>query len=250
VNAAAYAAGVRLEMHRGEAEAVCPNVESVARDPGAEMVAFEPVVSAVEALVPRLELAEPGLLFVPVSGAVVYYGGEAALVDRVAKEIDDLTGGGFRLGLASGPFAAKHAAANATGEPPVLIVEDDAAFLASLDIGAIRSEELVATFRWLGITTLGELARLPRGAITSRFGAIGLAAHRLAAGSDREVMARVIPEDLIIEERFDPPLDDMEQVGFIARAMASRLVEGLAQVGTAPYRITVEAEAADGTVRS
>lgn len=250
VNAAAYAAGVRLEMHRGEAEAVCPNVESIERDPGAEMVAFEPVVSAVEALVPRLEVAEPGLLFIPVSGAVAYYGGEAALVERVVKEIDDLTGGGFRIGLASGPFAAKHAAANATGEPPVLIVEDDAAFLSSLDIGAIRSEELVATFRWLGITTLGELARLPRGAITSRFGAIGLAAHRLAAGSDREVMARVIPEDLIIEERFDPPLDDMEQVGFIARAMASRLVEGLAAVGTAPYRVTVEAEAAEGTIRS
>jgi len=250
VNPSAHAAGIRLGMRRAEAEAICPNVVSIESDPGAEMVAFEPVVTAIEVIVPRLEVTRPGLLFVPVSGAVAYYGGEGPLVERVVKEIDDITGSGYLIGLASGPFAAKHAAARATGEPPVLIVEDDADFLASLDIGAIGSEELVATFRWLGITTLGELARLPRGAITSRFGAIGLAAHRLAAGSDRRVQARSIPTDLTIEERFDPALDDMEQVGFIARAMASRLVEGLAQVGTAPYRITVEAEAADGTVRS
>lgn len=250
INTAAHAAGIRLQMRRGEAEAICPNVETIERDVGAEMVAFEPVVAAVEALVPRVEVTEPGLLFVPVSGAIAYYGGEAPLVERVVKELDDLTGDGFRIGLASGPFAAKQAAARAEGDPPVRIVEDDAAFLASLDIGTIGSEELVATFRWLGITTLGELARLPRGAITSRFGAIGLAAHRLAAGADRDVQARTIPTDLGLEERFDPPLDDIEQVSFIARAMAARLVEGLAAAGTAPYRVTVEAEAADGTIRS
>jgi protein ImuB len=250
INPAAHAAGIQIGMRRAEAEAVCPNVDTTLRDVGAEMIAFERVASAVEALVPRVEITEPGLLFVPVAGAVAYYGGEAPLVERVVKEIDDVAGVGFRIGLASGPFAAKHAAARAEGDPPVLIVEDDADFLASLDIGSIGSEELVATFRWLGITTLGELAGLPRGAITSRFGAIGLAAHRLAAGADREVMARTIPDDLVVEERFDPPLDDMEQLGFVARAMASRLTEALAAAGTAPYRITVEAEAADGSVRS
>ena len=250
VSATAHAAGIRLGMRRGEAEAIYPNVETIERDLGASMVAFEPVAAAVETLVPRIEVAEPGLLFVPVSGAIGYYGGEGPLVERVVKEIDDVTGSGYRIGLASGPFAAKHAAARATGDPPVLIVEDDADFLASLDIGAIGSEELVATFRWLGITTLGELARLPRGAITSRFGAIGLAAHRLASGTDRGIQARAIPADLTVTERFDPPLENMEQVGFIARAMAGRLVEGLAVAGSAPYRITVEAEAADGSVRS
>ena len=84
-------------MRRGEAEAVCPNVETIERDPGAEMIAFESVAAAVETLIPRIEVTEPGLLFVPVSGAVAYYGGEAPLVDRVVKEIDDATGGGQAL---------------------------------------------------------------------------------------------------------------------------------------------------------
>lgn len=250
VNSVAFASGVRLGMRRGEAEAICPTVTTIVRDPGAEMVAFEPVATAIEGLIPRIEVTDPGLVFAPVAGAVGYYGGEVPLIERVVKEIDDVTNGGYRIGLAAGPFAARHAAARAIGDPPVLVVEDDAAFLASLDIGALGSEELVATFRWLGITTLGELARLPRGAITSRFGAIGLAAHRLASGPDRDVVARIFPVDLTIEERFDPPLEDMEQVGFVARSMAVRLIEALAAAGSAPYRISVEAEAADGSMRT
>lgn len=149
------------------------------------MVAFEQVVAEVEALVPKVEIVEPGLIFVPVAGAVGYYGGEGPLVERIVKEIDRITGDGYRIGLADGPFAAKHAAAGTTGDAPVHIVEDDASFLASLDISAIGREEVVATFRWLGITTLGELARLPGSAIASRFGAVGLDAHRLASGRDR-----------------------------------------------------------------
>ena len=44
-------------------EAICPTVITLEADSGAEAVAFEPVVMAVEALVPRVEVARPGLLF-------------------------------------------------------------------------------------------------------------------------------------------------------------------------------------------
>ena len=134
VNAAAFTAGIRRGMKRGEAEGICPRVETVERDHSAEMVAFERVVTAIEELVPNVEVVEPGLVFVPVAGAVGYYGGEAPLVERVIKEIDRVAGAGFRIGVAKGPFAAKQASINATGDPPVLLVEDDEAFLASLDI--------------------------------------------------------------------------------------------------------------------
>lgn len=250
VNAVAYAAGIRRGMRRGEAEGICPLVTTVERDHSAEMVAFERVVTEVEALVPKVEIVEPGLIFVPVAGAVGYYGGEDLLVERVVKEIDRVAGDGYRIGLADGPFAAKHAAAGTTGDVPFHIVEDDASFLASLDISAIDREEVVATFRWLGITTLGELARLPGSAIASRFGSVGLDAHRLASGRDRLPNPRDLPVDLTVVERFSPPLEDLEQASFVARAMASRLIEALAAVGAAPFRIVIEAEAVDGTTRS
>ena len=250
VNAAAFAGGIRRGMRRGEAEGICPLVVTIERDQSAEMIAFEPVVAAIEDLIPNVEVVEPGLVFVPVAGAVGYYGGEDPLVERVVKEIDRVSGPGFRIGLAEGPFAAKHASAAAMGDPPVYLVDDDEAFLASLDIATAGREEHVETFRWLGITTLGELARFPRSAVVARFGAVGLDAHQLASGRDRVLNPRDLPVDLTVAERFSPPLEDLEQAAFVARSMAGRLVEALASFGAAPFRIAVEAEAADGTVRS
>jgi protein ImuB len=250
VNQAAGSSGVRIGMRRSEAEGICPTVVSLDRDPGIEMAAFEAVVITVEDLVPRVEVVEPGLVMVPVAGAMAYYGGEGALVERVVAGLENLTGSGFRIGLAAGPFASREAAKQATGDPPVFVVEDDAAFLASLDVASVGREELVATFRWLGITTLGELAGLPRGAIVSRFGRDGLEAHRRAAGEDHVVVPRDLPPDLVVEERFSPPLNDMERAVFASSALANRLIGALAPHGIAPHRVRVEAEAADGTIRS
>ena len=84
-----------------------------------------------------------------------------------------------RLGLADGPFAAFWAAR--TAEEP-MIVSDTAAFLARLDVATLGHDDLIATFRWLGVDTLGSLANLPRDAIASRFGPVGLQAHNSIAG--------------------------------------------------------------------
>ncbi len=237
-------------MRRREAEAICPTIVTLPADPGAEAAAFEPVVVAVESLIPRVEVGGPGLLLVPVTGALRYYGDEAALLDRVVKELDTVTEGGYRIGLAVGPFAAQRAAELATAEQPVFRVENDAEFLQSLDISAVGKEELAATFRWLGITTLGELAALPREAMVSRFGSDGIAAHQMARGEDRGIRARDVPPDLDVEERFAPPLENLEQAAFVGRSLAHRLLAEPAMQGAVPHRVMVEVEAADGEVRT
>ncbi len=237
-------------MRRREAEAKCPTVVTFDADPGADAARFEPVAVAIENLIPRVEVVSPGLVFAPIDGALPYYGGEAPLVDRVAKELDRVAGTGFRIGVGAGPFAARRAADLATDDAPAYRVDDDAGFLASLDIDVLGREEMAATFRWLGITTLGELSRLPRAAIVSRFGTEGLVAHRLARGEDRVTQPRPLPPDLSVEQEFSPPLENLEQAGFAARALANRLLVELAAYGAAPHRVQVEAEAADGEVRS
>ncbi len=236
-------------MARRSAEALCPTVVTIVQDHTAEMARFEPVVATIEAMVPRVEVAVPGLLFVPIDGAVMYYGGEEPLVERLDKELATF-GAGHRIGLARGPFAAHQAARQTTDEAPVVVVDDDASFLATLEVSAIGSEELAATFRWLGITTLGEVADLPKDALVSRFGRVGLDAHRIARGEDRPVSPRSIPEDPSVSSVFDPPINDMEQASFIARNLAQRLISGLSSHGIAPHRVVVTAEAADGTMRS
>jgi protein ImuB len=231
-------------MGRREAEALSPVALVLEHDPAEEARRFEPVVAAVEALVPRVEVADPGLLYLPVAGAVRFYGGEEELVGKVAAELELVAPGGL-LGLADGPFAARWAAA---AEP--VIVVDTPAFLASLEVAALPKTELVETLRWLGIASLGELAALPREAMASRFGRVGLEAHRLASGEDRGLTPRLLPGEWAVESRFEDPLLTIDQAGFAARALAARLLNRLSAEGVAPYRVLVEAESEDGEARS
>ncbi|MGH8927768.1 MAG: DNA polymerase Y family protein [Acidimicrobiia bacterium] len=248
-NLAAREAGVQLGMGRRAAEALCPTALSLPRDLGEETRRFEKVVLVLEGMIPRVEVVEPGLVLLPVGGAVRYYGGEWSLIERVAKELTKVVDPrhGARLGLADGPFAARWAAITA-GEGPK-VVEDTAAFLSTLDISTLEKEELIDTFRWLGVATLGELAGLPREAVASRFGESGLYAHRLASGEGDMVQPRSIPPHLAVEAFYDDPLETLDQVAFSARALSVRLMLGLRREGIAPHRIEITAEAANGRVR-
>ena len=250
------AAGVSLGMPRREAEALAPFATVLVRDPGEESRRFDPVVEMMEDLIPRVEIVGPGLVFVPVAGAVHFYGGEEALAERVAKELDRMVGqargGQALIGVADGPFAARWAAATAeVGHP--LVVTDTIGFLSRLDLAALResldADELIDTFRWLGVSTLGELARLPRDALATRFGNHGLTAHRLASGEDRYVDPRAIPHDLAVDASFDEPLETLDAVAFAARALAERMLRGLRVSGSAPHRVSILAESATGEPR-
>lgn len=248
-NVLAAAAGVEVGMARRSAEALCPTVVTVQQDLTAEMARFEPIVQRVEALVPKVEVVAPGRLLVPIGGAVTYYGGEEALVERMDKELTDV-GVGHRIGVALGAFLAERAVCLTTDDAPIFVVEDDEGFHAGLDVDAIGSEDLAATFRWLGITTLGALAELPHDALVSRFGTKGVEAHRIATGRTRDVDPRAIPEDPSVVMEFDPPIEDLEQASFAARSIAQRLIGDLSTHGIAPHRVTVTATAADGTERT
>jgi len=248
LNALAMAAGISVGMQRRAAESLCPTIATIVQDEVADMARFEPVVGHIESVVPRVEIAEPGLVFIPATGAVSYYGSELALVECIDKELEAF-GGDRRMSVAAGPFAAWQAVRATSEQSPLFIVEDDTAFLAGLDIAAIGSDELAATFRWLGITTLGALAELPYDAVISRFGRQGMNAHRTARGIGNETHPRDIPQDPAIEAIFDPPIENFEQASFIARNLSQRLISELAPHGMAPHRVVVTATAADGTER-
>jgi protein ImuB len=245
-------AGVRPGMPRREAEGLSPDASVLVRDLGEEARRFEDVVLLLEELIPRVELLEPGTAFIPVKGALAYYGGERQVVDQVAGKLA-AAGHDARLGLADGPFAATWAARTAHPGQPIL-VDDTRRFLASLDVDALTRdrmghEDIVSVFRWLGVTTLGALADLPRDALATRFGSEGLAVHRLAQGEDRMLQPRPIPPELAVEATYEEPMELLDQLAFAARALSAKLANGLRRNGMSPFRVVVEIEAADGTVR-
>lgn len=257
-------AGVMLGMSRKEAEALAPFAKVLVRDTGEEAIRFEEVAAAIEELVPRVEVVAPGLAFVPIAGAVKFYGGEEELARRVDERLSRLSAGergrdvgggigwGSLVGLADGPFAARWAAAMADVGAPH-IVDDTIRFLSNLDLSTLREamggDEMIDTFRWLGIATLGDLSRLPRDTLASRFGNPGVLAHRLASGEDRLVDPREIPPDLEVSMSFEEPLETLDAVAFAGRNLAERLLRNLRTAAVAPHTVVIRAEAADGTSR-
>src|SRR4051812_21184736 len=126
---AARSGGVRRGLRRRQAEARCSGLVTIAHDPDGDARAFEPVVAAVEAFCPRVEIVRPGVCAVATRGPSRYFGGDDALAERVAEAVAGVDG---RAGIADGPFAAELAARSPGGR--VIPKGEAPAFLAPFDV--------------------------------------------------------------------------------------------------------------------
>jgi len=82
---AARADGVAPGMRRRESQARCPALLVLDHDPSRDARAFEPVVTGLEPITPRIEISEPGRCCFPTRGPSRYFGGDEALVARAAR---------------------------------------------------------------------------------------------------------------------------------------------------------------------
>ncbi|WP_329487043.1 DNA polymerase Y family protein [Kitasatospora sp. NBC_01246] len=123
---AARSAGVRQGQRLKLAQRLCPALELRERDPEAETRRFEPVVAAVEAFTPRVEVLRPGLCAIPMKGPSRYFGGEEALTAKVQRAVAAALAGAadrgeeapeVRAGQAH-PADAEHAGPAGRAHPP------------------------------------------------------------------------------------------------------------------------------------
>ncbi len=242
-SAAARSEGVRRGMRRREAQSRCPELVVVENDPARDARVFEPVVVALEAFAPRVEIVRAGVCAVATRGPSRYFGGDEALAARVASAVSRVADAGCRVGIADGPFAAGLAARRgvvvAPGESP--------AFLAPFPVGVLERPELADLLVRLGVRTLGAFAALPGPDVLARFGPEGALAHRLSRGLDeRPPAGREPPPDLAVEMELDPPAERVDTAAFAAKALAAELYERLTGRGLACSRIAIEAETEHG----
>ncbi len=242
---AARAEGVRLGQRRRDAQSRCPGVAVLPRDAAREARLFEPVVAALEVLTPRIEVSGPGLVGFPTRGPSRFFGGDAALADRMMAEVAPVLArrGAARVGIADGVFAARLAARSRRAGSGPLVIEPGGgrAFLADLPIEALDLPELTGVLTRLGITTLGALADLPAGDVVGRFGREGHLAHRLANGEDDYPpdLRRPAP-DLAVTWQFEPPAERIESCAFVAKMLAEQLHDALLAEGLACVRVGIE----------
>lgn len=252
--------GVRRGMRRREAQGRCPELMVCEHDPARDARAFEPVVAAVEELIPGVEIVRPGLVAVPARGPARYFGSEEVAAERVVDQLDAQVGVECQIGIADGLFAAILAARRGKHVEPGRSRE----FLAPLSIeeidqlvdrlpggGAVRQAadqaELVDLLRRLGIRTLGEFAALSSSDVSTRFGRAALLVHRAAGGQEeRPVQRRQPPPDLVVAEELDPPVDRVDKAAFVAKVLADQLHARLGELGLACTRLGISARTEHG----
>ncbi len=272
-SSAARSEGVVRAMRRREAQSRCPDIVLLTDDPGRDARAFEPVAATIDTFTPRSEIVRPGLCQFPTRGPSRYFGGDAALAEKLTAALSAI-GVEARIGVADGPFAAALAGRSST---PIVPAGESTTFLAPYAIDALVAVEggravtraarstrrastsgtndadalalidLVDLLKRLGIRTLGALAAMPFLDIAARFGPLGERTWRLAAGLDeRPVSSRRPPADVVVSAELDPPVDRVDTVAFLAKALADELADRLAEHGLACTRISIEAETERG----
>jgi protein ImuB len=230
-SAVARRSGVRRGMRRREAQSRCPELVVLPRDEAAEARCFEPVIVAVESVVPAVEVTRPGLAAVGVRGPIRRFGSETELVDALWRAVGWLTEDACQIGIADGAFAAEQAARRGMIVP----AGEAADFLASFPVttlSAFGNAELVDLLQRLGIHTLGAFAALPARDVLMRFGPAGAWAHRQSGGRDeRPITVREPPPECTVTVELDTPVDRVDVVAFSARSAAERFVVDLAARG-------------------
>ena len=264
-SAGARAEGVVRGLRRREAQGRCPGLVVLEHDPGRDARAFEPVVAAVAAFAPRVEVVRPGVVAVATLGPSRYFGGDGALAARVAGAVAGLERSGARndmismslctperdrgsglacrVGIADGVFAAGLAARAG------LVVAPGAspAFLAPFPVATLDRPDLAGLLVRLGLRTLGAFAALPAADVLARFGPDGARAHRLARGLDERPLAgHEPPPDFAVQVELDPPALRVDTAAFAAKALADELHRNLATRGLACTRVRIEAETEHG----
>jgi protein ImuB len=246
-------AGVAIGQRRRDAQRCCPELLLLDHDPVRDAREFEPVIRAVTELAPRLDVVEPGWITLAARGPSRFFGGDQALAERLAALVADLTGAPVGVGVADGRAASAIAARRATPHHPVVVPPGESPhYLAPLPVAWLRevgdaAPELVDVLVRLGVRTLGELAALPAADVLARFGRSGAHAHRLAGGGDARPAVAVDPvPERRVERVFEPPVEQVAPVVFVAKQLADQLVAGLAAEGRVCTRLLVVAETEHG----
>jgi len=223
----------------------------VLRCPGlCEPGVFERVIAVLTRFCPAVEAVEPGVCAFGARGPARYFGGETVLAGKIIAAMADIGVEG-RIGIADGLFAALLAARPVTGRPVTVVPPGGTAeFLAPQPVSVLmdqgQDQDLAGLLHRLGLRTLGDLAAFSVADVASRFGDAGEAAHRLARGGSRPLAVRPPAEDLSVAQEFDPPETRSEPVVFAAKALAERMLSGLAARGLTCVRVQVLASWADG----
>lgn len=221
------------------------------RHPDADTQPFERMLDALDDLSPRVEAVDIGVALVDITGLEPMWGPErriaarAVMLTRAVAPLRARCGIGHNRWLAT--LAARLARFERDDAPAALRILDRVE-LADLPLGLLPADAATRQrFALFGLTTMGQLATLPRSAIGAQFGAAGERLQALARGHDpRPIVARRRPERAEAGATFETPLDSVGATGLTLRRLAAELCDRLRARHLAPGRATLTLSFEDG----
>ncbi|GHG76911.1 DNA polymerase Y family protein [Comamonas sp. JC664] len=234
----ALRAGVRPGLSLTAATALEPALRHFDYRPEEELRALTALGEALLPLAPGFQLSAPDGLWLD-AGAAHLCGSEEALGTRMLALCSEL---GYRahVVVASEAFTSRAVARHGARRLEVVAPGESARALAPLPLSALEVRDSAATlFSALGLTTLGEVAALPAGAVVARAGAAGTRVHARCRGEDDTPFVPAVLET-VLEERvvLDFPAESFEPLRFALKTLMDRLGARLSGRGRAAVRLT------------
>lgn len=232
----ALKAGVRPGMTLTAATALEPGLRHFDYRPEDELRALTALGEALLPLAPGFQPCAPDGLWLD-AGAAHLCDGEEGLGARMLSLCAEL-GYRARVVVASEAFTSRAVARHGARRVEVVAPGDSARALAPLPLSALEGREGGA-FSALGLTTLGEVAALPAGAVAARSGAAGARSHARCRGEDDTPFVPAALED-VLEERvvLDFPAESFEPLRFALKTLTDRLGARLSGRCRAAVRLT------------
>ncbi|TSC26805.1 DNA polymerase Y family protein [Corallococcus sp. Z5C101001] len=232
----ALKAGVRPGMTLTAATALEPVLRHFSYRPADEARALGALGESLLGLCPGFQRDAPDGLWFDASAAHLV-GGEPALGANVL-EVCARQGYRAHVAVASEAFTSRLLARHGSQRVEVVPEGQGARALSPLPLGALE-DAAARAFAVLGLTTLGQVAALPAGAVTARGGAGAARAHARCRGVDDTPFT---PEPLeeALEDRvvLDAPSDTFEPVQFALKTLLDRLGARLSGRRRAAVRLT------------
>lgn len=232
----ARAFGIRSAMPTAQARRRCPHLTVVPPDHGEYQRVSELVFDIFRSVTPVVEGLSLDEAFLDVSGLSRHFPGSVEVGRLVRTRIRAELDLPASVGVASTKFVAK--LASEAGKPDGIRhipQERTLDFLHALPIRALWGvgEATHAALEGLGVETVGDLFRLPEGALERRLGSSnGLHLAALARGEDpRPVVSDQEAKSVSISETYERDLTSREQIDTELIRLCDRLAGRMRKAG-------------------
>jgi len=237
VNAAALAEGIGPGLALADARARLPDLRALPHDPAADATCLDWLAQGATRWSPMVAARAPYGLVIDISGAAHLFGGEASLVSDVVTRL-------HRLGFSAQPALA------ATPAAALALARFGGSRVSELPLAALSDAEPVQIgLRRAGLRSVGEVARLPRAAVASRFGEALLATLDALTETAPEPLDPLLPPaDVWAEQRFASPIASHDAMRAALERLLLRCAAQMGGLGVGGRRFALALYRSDGHV--